>query len=105
MNDERIRIVWESELDRLELDVLRIERLLKGLATIPGEPWDPPEVPGQMPADLAVRAEQLLDRQERAAAALQSALVAAQRQIAYGDKVTEAAGSGPAPPVYLDLDA
>ena len=105
MNSERVRIVWESELDRLELDVLRVERLVKGLATMPVEPWDPPDVPGQMPADLAVRAGQLLDRQERATAALQAALVAAQRLIAYGDRVTEASGSGPAQPVYLDLEA
>jgi len=105
MNEARIRAVWECELDRLEIDVVRAERLLKSLDAIPAEPWDPPAVPGQMPADLALRAQELLDRQERASAELASALTAAQRQFAYGERVTDVAGGGPARPVYLDLEA
>lgn len=105
MNDHTIRAIWEVELDRLELDVLRAERLLKGLDAVPAEPWNPPAVPGQMPADLAVRAQHLLDRQERATADLRSALDTAQRQLAYGDRVAEAVGPGPSAPVYLDLEA
>jgi hypothetical protein len=105
MHEERVRAVWESELDRLELDVLRAERLLKGLDAMPIEPWNPPPVPGQMPADLALRAQDLLDRQERATADLRDALTAAQQQIAYADRVTDATGPGPADPVYLDLEA
>jgi hypothetical protein len=103
LNDERVRAVWNCELDRLELDVLRVERLVKGLATMPAEPWDPPAVPGQMPADLAERAQDLLDRQERAAADLRAGLLSAQRQLTYGDRVAELAAS--ARPVYLDLEA
>lgn len=104
-NKECIRVLWESELDRLELDVLRVERLVKGLSTMPTEPWVLPAVPGQMPPDLAERAQELLDRQERAAADLRTSLVAAQRQIMYGDRVSELTGPGPAVPVYLDLEA
>lgn len=105
VNQSYVRAIWEVELDRLELDVLRAERLLKGLEALTVEPWNPPRVPGQMPADLAVRAKELLDRQERATAALHAALESAQRQLAYGDRLAGVVGSGPARPVYLDLDA
>ena len=105
MYDERLRAVWETEIDRLELDVIRAERLLKGLTSMPTEPWDPPVVPGQMPADLAARAQELLDRQERATAKLTVALADAQRQISYADRVTDVSGRAITAPVYLDLEA
>lgn len=105
MYDDRLRAVWETEIDRLELDVIRAERLLKGLATMPTEPWDPPVIPGQMPADLAARAQELLDRQERATARLTVALADAQRQISYADRVTDVSGRAIPAPVYLDLEA
>jgi len=115
MDDERVRAVWQCELDRLELDVLRTERLLEGLATTPIEttliestpiePWDPPSVPGRMPSDLAGRAQQLLDRQERAAVDLATALAAAKKQIAYGVRVADATAPSPSRPVYLDVEA
>ncbi|HEX7716658.1 MAG TPA: hypothetical protein VF416_05180 [Marmoricola sp.] len=102
MHEDRIRAVWEIELDRLELDVIRAERLLKGLQALPTETWAPPPVPGPMPADLVMRAQDLLDRQHRATERLRDALTAAQRQIAYGDRVADATGPVPAIPVYLD---
>ena len=105
LNDERRRAIWETELDRLELDVLRVERLVNGLDSLSIEPWDPPAVPGQMPADVAERAKALLDRQERAMAGLRTGLLAAQRQITYGDRVSDVTGPGPAQPVYLDGEA
>lgn len=105
MYDDRIRSVWQTELDRLELDVIRAERLLKGLSTMSTEPWDPPLVPGQIPADLAVRAQDLLDRQERATTSLAAALDDARRQIGYADRVTDMTGRAAAGPVYLDLEA
>jgi hypothetical protein len=101
---DRIRAVWEIELDRLELDVIRAERLLKGLQALPTEPWCPPVVPGPMPADLAQRARDLMDRQDRTAARLRESLAAAQQQITYADRVTEAL-SRPTAPVYLDVEA
>lgn len=105
MNEHSIRAVWEAELDRLELDVLRVERILKGLSALPTEPWAPPAIPGQMPADLFGRAQSLLDRQEQVTAELGTALVSAQKQIAFGDRVADATGQGPTGPVYLDLEA
>jgi hypothetical protein len=105
MNENSVRAIWEAELDRLELDVLRIERVLKGLSALPTESWSPPSIPGQMPADLVGRAQELLDRQDRVTELLGHSLVSAQKQIAYGDRVSDATGHGPAGPVYLDVDA
>ena len=105
VNESCVRAIWEAELDRLELDVLRVERVLKGLSALPTEVWTPPSIPGQMPSDLVARAQELLDRQDRATELLGHSLAAAQRQIAYGDRVTEATGQAPAAPVYLDVDA
>ena len=104
VDDERVRAVWETELARLELDLIRAERLHDGLSTMPTEPWDPPAIPGQMPADLATRAQELLDRQDQAMAELRTGLAAAHKQISYGDRLTGATGRGPALPVYLDLE-
>lgn len=105
MQDDRLRAVWETELDRLELDVIRAERLAKGLSDLSVDPWNPPAIPGQMPADLAHRAQDLLDREERAIAELARALAAAQKQVALGERVSDATAPAPAGPVYLDLEA
>ena len=105
MNENCQRAIWEAELDRLELEVLRVERLLKGLAALPTEPWSPPSIPGQIPADLVPRAQALLDRQDEVTGLLESALASAHKQIAYGERVSDATGQAPASPVYLDLEA
>jgi hypothetical protein len=105
VNDNSVRADWEAELDRLEQHVTRAERLLRGLAAPPVEPWAPPAIAGQMPADLVERAQDLLDRQDRVTEHLAGCVASAQRQIAFGDRVGVATGRPPAGPVYLDLDA
>jgi hypothetical protein len=105
MEQDRLRAVWDIELDRLELDVIRAERLLKGLDALPTEPWNPPVIPGQIPLDLAARAQELLDRQERVTGALGLALAAAQKQVAYAAHAQRLAGRDRSVPVYLDLEA
>jgi hypothetical protein len=105
MRTDRLRSVWECELDRLELDVVRVERLLGRLDTVPVEPWQPAEVSGPMPADLSQRATVLLERQERATTALRSALGEVHRQLAYADRVSDAVGPAGSRPVYVDIDA
>jgi hypothetical protein len=105
MNADRVRAVWEIELDRLEVDVVRAERLVKGLEALPADPWDPPAVPGRMPFDLAVRARDLLDRQERAIESLRESLASAQRQLAYAARISGAVSPLTSVPVYLDLEA
>lgn len=105
MSENRVRIVWENELDRLELDILRIERLVRGLVAAPDAPWSPPVVPGPIPADLLPRADDLLRRQEEARARLVVALDEAQKQATYADKVIQITGRRSTGPVYLDLEA
>jgi hypothetical protein len=105
MNHDRIRAIWETEIDRLELEVIRIERLVRGLISAPVDPWKPPAVPGEMPTDLIPRAAELLSRQEEARAALAVALVEAQRQVAYAERVAGATGRTLTEPIYLDLEA
>lgn len=105
MHEDNVRAVWECELDRLEIEVIRVERLLKGLSTLPQEPWSPPAIPGQMPEDLAPRAQELLDRQHHVMGRIGQALSSAQEQIAYGGRVAGATAPGPAGPVYLDVHA
>ncbi len=105
MERERIRAVWEHELERLELEVISVERLIRGLEGAPFEPWDPPAVLGAMPVDLAARAQELLARQRVAAKSLTTALEAAQKQVAFAGRVIDITGRTPAEPIYFDLEA
>ncbi|MFL6062409.1 MAG: hypothetical protein ACJ72E_14340 [Marmoricola sp.] len=105
MKSDRIRAVWETELERLELEVLSIERLVRGLETSPIEPWSPPAALGSLPVDLAARAQELLARQRAASQQLTDALEAARKQVAYAGRVIDITGRSSAEPVYFDLDA
>jgi hypothetical protein len=105
MNPGAVRDVWESELDRLELEVLRVERMLGGGGPMPSDSWTPPAVRGPIPDDLVLRARDLLERQERASTALREALAAAHKQIAFGTRVSDATAAAPPVPVYVDLQA
>ena len=105
MDAERIRIIWESEIDRLELEVIRIERLVRGLVAAPTEPWSAPSVPGPIPEDMRERAISLLERQEIAQEALVLALAEAQKQAEYAERVAAVRGRTATDPIYLDLQA
>lgn len=104
MERDRLRAVWEGELERLELEVISIERLIRGLEATPLEPWTPPAALGSMPVDLAAHAQGLLRRQQVAAKALTSALENAQKQSAYAGHVIDITGRAPEP-IYFDLEA
>lgn len=101
---DRIRAVWETELERLELEVISVERLIRGLDATPLEPWSPPAVLGSMPVDLAARAQELLARQRIAAKALTAALEQAQKQVSYAGRVIDITGRTPEP-IYFDAQA
>ena len=105
MKGDRIRAVWETELEHLELEVISVERLIRGLDTAPIEPWSPPASLGSMPVDLAARAQELLARQRVAAQALAAALENAQKQVAFASRVIDITGRAPAEPIYFDLEA
>ncbi|MCW2754244.1 MAG: hypothetical protein JWQ32_1655 [Marmoricola sp.] len=105
VNSERLRAVWENELERLELDVIAVERLLRGLHSAPLDPWKPVAALDSMPADLAVRARQLLARQQLAAQDLASALESARNQITFTARVIHITGRMQPGPVYFDREA
>ena len=103
MDAERTRAIWDIELERLELNVIAVERLVRGVEAVSLEPWTPPVLPGAMPVDLAARALDLLNRQAKAAAQLEEALARSQKQVALAGRVIDI--TGPADPIYLDLEA
>jgi hypothetical protein len=105
MKNDRLRAVWETELERLELEVISVERLIRGLESTPVEPWSPPALLGSMPVDLAARAQELLTRQRTASKALTTALQQAQKQVAYAGRVIDITGRMPSEPIYFDLEA
>lgn len=105
MHSDRIRAVWETELERLELEIISVERLIRGLDSTPVEPWAPPVALGSMPVDLAARAQELLARQQVAAKALAAALEQAQKQVAYAGRVIDITGRSPSEPIYFDQEA
>lgn len=104
MEEDRLRAVWEHELSRLEVDVVRIERLARTFETGAPEPWNPPQVPGPMPEDLIPRAQELLDRQAAAREAVTAALADARGQLSLTERVFRATGSEDRP-IYLDIEA
>jgi hypothetical protein len=102
--ESRHHLYWETALDRLELDVIRAERMLAD-STVPAlESWDEPELEGPIPPDLLDRAVAIRTRQERVQAALVDALGDVRRQHDFADRVDRATGRA-ATPVYVDVDA
>ena len=96
---------WVTELDRLELDVIRAERMLEDPGHEGPGAWEPPAaLAGPIPADLRQRAADLADRQRQVQSALSTLLAAIARQHEYAarvDRATRASGSA----IYLDITA
>jgi len=100
----RLHLIWETALDRLELDVLRAERAIAGASHLGLEPWDEPLVDGPMPPDLVDRALDLRARQQAVQRQLVQALQTLSRQSAFTDRVDRATARSTRP-VYLDVTA
>ena len=105
--DARNHLHWETALDRLELEVLYVERMLldpdadhEAL-----DPWDEPHLTGPIPADLVARALDIRERQERAERALAHMVDRTRRQHLFAERVDRATGRLPRPASYLDVDA
>lgn len=96
---------WSAALDRVELDAAEVEAMLVRLRAeadhVPDlpAPWQPPARLGPLPASLAVRAQAVLERHQRLAEQLTSALTENRRQ----RHATAALSQRPAAvPVYID---
>lgn len=98
---------WAAALDRLELDAVEVEEMLVRLHTeadhAPDLPvlWSPPERLGPLPASLAVRAQAVLERHQKMATALTSAMVENARQRRATAALNEVTARR-AEPVYVD---
>lgn len=95
---------WETTLERLELDVLLLERFLADPTRPLPEPWAVPSIGEPLPDGLRARAEQVRERQERAREAVSAVMSTVTRQRHYAATVDRAVRLAP-PPVYLDLHA
>ncbi len=81
---------WEIQLDRLELEVLRVERLIKAMAPLQHPDWEAPRRwLGRMPAQLLPRAVEIAERQRVAEAALQRALRQTGQEMALAGSLVE----------------
>ena len=74
MSSLGLAVDWAVQLDRLELEVLRVERLLKASASMEQPDWTAPGPMGQMPAEMVPRAADILKRQRLAQLALVHAM-------------------------------
>lgn len=96
------RAAWLAELDRLELDVLVLERRLATGSAPHASTWEPPTLSSPLPPELLDRARAIEQRQLAALAALREALDGLGRQRALTQRMTHTA---PERPVYLDTRA
>ena len=103
-NQDRQHLIWETALDRLELDVMRAEQMTARPTTFELEPWDEPHLDGPIPDDLVERALALRARQQEVRAELVEALGALGRQHAFADRVDRATARV-AQAVYVDVTA
>lgn len=105
--DARSHLHWETALDRLELEVIYVERLLIDPTSEHEalDPWDEPHLLGPIPADLQARAIEIRTRQERAERALSHVVDRTRRQHQFAARVDRATGGRSRPSIYVDIDA
>ncbi len=96
-------LAWETELDRIELDVELAERMLKQADVRPLPVWSPPSMVVPLPEDLLPRARLLHERQLAVVHALTSRVASTVRHQALADRVRET--TPPDVPVYVDVSA
>jgi hypothetical protein len=97
-------LAWEVELDRLELELLRVDRLLHAMQYLDQTAWTAPTLATPMPEDLLPRAQEIHDRQQASLQKIVRTLAHTRQQRDYADRVL--ADRRPAPvAVYLDVGA
>lgn len=99
------RLAWEVALDRLELDIVMVERLLRQMDPPSLDRWDVPEIDGPIPADLLPRALGLQQRQAACLEAVREGLTSTRRHRAFTDRVSSTTAHGLISTAYVDLTA
>jgi hypothetical protein len=102
MTDDDISLAWEVELDRLELEIHRVERLITAIKPLEAADWVAPSLTAPLPEHLLARAVDIHERQTRALNQILRALTRAQRQRRYVDR---AATDEQHVPRYVDITA
>lgn len=98
------RLAWEVELDRLELDIIRAERLVQAMDQFDEQAWAMPDLATPMPDDLLPRALEIQQRQLKVVGHLVQALNRSGRQQSFASQVS-AATRDVTGPAYIDLTA
>lgn len=97
-----LAMLWEIELDRLELDVMRVERALRQDDAVRTDVWSVPTLPGPLPAELVDRALQLAARQDACLDEMEQRLGRAARQHAMAVAISRATVPDQCVPIYVD---
>jgi hypothetical protein len=96
---------WQVALDRIELDVVRLERHFDTSRELRTDVWDVPQGHGPLPAELRERAAELHARQLRCLERLAASLGTTHRQQVMADAVTRVAPGSHGLPMYVDVVA
>ena len=91
---------WEVELDRLDLEVLRIERLLKAMKPLEHPDWVTPSPSAPMPIHLLPRAVDIHQRQTAVLDLVLRAMRMTTQHRTYAESLADPADSAPR---YLDV--
>lgn len=102
--EERHHLHWATALDRLELEVILAERMVKDPTRPAPDSWDEPLLEGPIPADLRERALELRERQHRVRVEMTTLLGTIGRQHDFANRVDRATRN-PGRPMYLDFSA
>lgn len=91
----QVTLEWEVELDRLELEVIRIERLLKAMEPMDHENWVAPSPSAPMPLHLLPRAVEIHQRQGALLAHVSRALRSTTQHQVYVESVSDPRDAAP----------
>lgn len=102
MTEKDITLAWEVELDRLELEIHRVERLITALKPLEVADWEAPTLTAPLPDHLLPRAVDIHERQRKALNQIVRSLSLAHRQRRYVDRLGAEEQTAP---VYVDITA
>lgn len=96
-------VAWRQALDDMELEIERVEEMLRSLhhtpAELPTSAWTPPDIPQPLPASMRERAEILLERQLATVSKLSTAMTSSRKHQQVVDRLVD---THEARPMYVD---
>jgi hypothetical protein len=95
-----VQLEWEVLLDRLDLEVIRIEKLLSAMKPLENPPWEPPSPSAPMPVALLPRAVEIHQRQAAVLEKVMRAMRLTAKHRTYVERLSE---QHEATPRYIDL--